>query len=88
MKSVEKRFYEMRDKYPLYSDFIVFCEAVCGQDFCKRRLSSWFGKLVPKSDWEGCPKNSVTKHLCQQNEKHLRRVVLEGKLPVGSRLLV
>jgi len=62
MKSVKRRFELYRNKYPYYSDFVIFGEATKGQNLSKAKVVNWFLKLVPGNDWKGCPLNQIIKH--------------------------
>ena len=73
MKSIKKRFDIMRDKYPNYSDFVVFGETVKDMNFDRDKLVKWFGKLVPKDDWVGCPEQTIIKHFLELTKKPLSR---------------
>ncbi|MEI9966404.1 MAG: hypothetical protein WDN67_01965 [Candidatus Moraniibacteriota bacterium] len=53
MKSVERRFREVKEKQPLWSSYLCFCEAVRDAGFEKQPISRWLNKLVEKDDYAG-----------------------------------
>ena len=51
MKSVESRFNEVSDRYPYWSSYICFFEAIKNQKFSKKIIRKWFYKLVDEDDY-------------------------------------
>jgi len=70
----------MKYKYPQQSDFMIFAEAVEGQEFDSSSVSRWFNRLVPKDDYIRCPGTRLIKHLYQLNGNHLRSTGFEAKM--------
>lgn len=68
----------MRCKYPDYSDFVVFGEAIRGMNLGRNPLVKWFGRLVPKDDWVGAPEQQIIKHFLGLTKKPLRELCSES----------
>lgn len=52
MRSIERRYKEIRRKHPAWSTYVCFAEAIAGQGFGDRAIHAWFNRLV---DPEDCP---------------------------------
>lgn len=63
MKSIERRFNNVRKKNINYSDYVCLAEAVLGQQFSRRRLYTYFKKLVSIDDYDGTDTNMLVRHL-------------------------
>jgi len=50
MRSIERRFIQMREKYPSHCSYIHFLRAIRGQNFSESSVRRWFHKLVDKDD--------------------------------------
>ena len=50
MKSILANFKAQKDNG--VSDYIKFYRAVAGKGFSRYSINEWFGKLVPKSDYQ------------------------------------
>ena len=51
MRSIERRYKRFSEKYPEWSSYCHFAEAIRGQKFAKRTIHFWFNKLVEKDDY-------------------------------------
>lgn len=63
MKSIERRFNNIKNRRPNWSSYICFAEAIKGQKITKDIISRWFGKLVEKDDYSKKDKKQLLKHL-------------------------
>ena len=63
MRSIQRRFSNIRDKNINLGDYIVFARAVKGQGFSKDMISRWFNKLVEKDDYDKKDKKALIQHL-------------------------
>lgn len=52
MKSIERRFCNIKKKNPYWSSYICFTEAVKGQKFSRPIIGKWFLRLVEKDDYD------------------------------------
>jgi hypothetical protein len=52
MKSIEKRFNHLKEKYPDWSSIVCFNEAILKQGFSEKSIYFWFSKLVDKNDYQ------------------------------------
>jgi len=67
MKSIRRRFDDVKEKNPYYSDYICFAFAIEGQKFTRKRLINWFNKLVDKDDYVRNERPQIIDHLCEIN---------------------
>jgi hypothetical protein len=63
MKSIERRFNNIKKDNPYWSSYICFAEAVKNQNFSKQTLHRWFNKLVDKNDYSRSDKRTILSHL-------------------------
>jgi hypothetical protein len=63
MKSIERRFKNIREKKDGWSSYTVFAQAVTGQKFSRDTLHRGFNKLVEKDDYVASEKKGVLAHL-------------------------
>jgi hypothetical protein len=56
---MREKFEELTEKYPNHSSFIVYVKAIKGTNFPKTQITSWFNKLVDKSDYDVSEKRSI-----------------------------
>ena len=63
MKSLERRFNNIKTRNPYWSDYICFAEAVKGQKFTRDILMRWFNKLVDKDDYAKRDKRKIITNL-------------------------
>lgn len=63
MKSLERRFNNIKKRNPLWSDYICFAEAVKGQKFSREAIRRWFNKLVDKDDYDRRDKRKLIMNL-------------------------
>jgi hypothetical protein len=73
MKSLERKFNEIRERNKNFSTYICFTKAIEGKKFNKRITYYWFKKLVDKDDYVGSEKMSILRHL-DYLSNHLRNV--------------
>ena len=63
MKSIERRFSNVKERNPSWSSYICFAAAVEGQRFGRQAIHRWFHKLVDKTDYMGGEKRGILEHL-------------------------
>ena len=63
MRSIQARFKQNEAKYPCWSSYIVFADAIWGQNFCRDRLTRHFNKLVDIGDYDKTEKKAIIKFL-------------------------
>ncbi|HAZ28560.1 MAG TPA: hypothetical protein DCY48_02160 [Candidatus Magasanikbacteria bacterium] len=63
MKSLERRYKNIAQKYTGWGSYICFAKAVTGQHFSRRAIQHWFNKLVDKNDYCKSDKAQLLKHL-------------------------
>ena len=63
MKSLERRFINISEKYPLWSSHTCFAEAVVYQRFSRSIIHRWFSKLVQRDDYARNEKRAILEHL-------------------------
>jgi hypothetical protein len=63
MRSIQARFKVVEKKYPGWSSYIAFADAIWGQGFCRDRLVRHFNKLVDIGDYEKEEKKAIIKFL-------------------------
>ncbi len=78
MKSLERRFNNIEEKFPFWSSFTCFAEAVREQGFSRSSLHRWFQKLVKKEDYSRKEKKALLGHL-DNLSKPARTPEIEGK---------
>ncbi|MDP1814521.1 MAG: hypothetical protein Q8K92_08760 [Leadbetterella sp.] len=59
MRSIERRFKNIAEKYPFWSSLTCFRRAIEGQGFKKRTLYLQFNKLVEKDDYDQKEKRNI-----------------------------
>lgn len=59
MRSIEKRFNEIREKNPCASSYICFCETIREKGFGQQTISRWFSKLVNSDDYDKSEKKEL-----------------------------
>lgn len=59
MKSLERRFQNIKKRNPLWSSYVSFAEAVSGQNFSKRIITRWFNILVPTEEYSTSAKKDL-----------------------------
>lgn len=74
MRSIEKRFNEIKGKTPCASSYICFCETIREKGFSQQTISRWFNKLVNPDDYDKSEKKEVIHFLWELS-----------KLPVDDR---
>ena len=83
MKSIERRFNNLRKKEPGWSDSPCFSMAVYCQRFSRQAIHRWFNKLVDKDDYASDEKRDILEGLVEATNT-LRTTKNEGKLPLGE----
>lgn len=79
MRSLQARFNQVSAKYPLWSSYICFAEAITSQRFSRSIIHRWFQKLVDKDDYARSEKRAVLEHL--ENLTNLpRKAEIEKKI--------
>ena len=63
MKSLERRFNNIKEKNPNWSSYLCFSSAIKGQSFNKQTIHRWFQKLVDKDDYARSEKRVILAHL-------------------------
>ena len=65
MKSLERRFNNITEKFPIHSAFSCFAQAVKGQNFSRKVVRKWFIKLVPKDDYSPDEATQLVSYLAE-----------------------
>lgn len=65
MKSIERRFNNIKKGNPYWSDYMCFAEAVMGRKFSRQIIARHFNKLVDKDDYDRKDKRSLLKQLTE-----------------------
>ncbi len=63
MRSIERRFNKISQKNQYLSSLVCFERAVKGQNFKKRTIRHWFGRLVEKDDYAQKDKRTILQGL-------------------------
>lgn len=63
MRSIERRYNNISEKYPEWSSYSRFAEAIRGQKFAKRTIHFWFNQLVEKDDYDQNEKRKILRQL-------------------------
>ena len=63
MRSLKARFNQTYKKYPLWSTYTCFAEAITSQRFSRSIIHRWFSKLVQKDDYARNEKRAILEHL-------------------------
>lgn len=63
MRSIHRRFIQIREDNPLLSDFICYSRSVDGQGFSRKVIMTWFNSLVDKNDYAQSDKKRLIEHL-------------------------
>lgn len=83
MKSLERRFESISERYPYWSPFTCFAEAVYKKGFSPIVIKRWFKKLIPSDDFESSEKKSLLLHLTSLSNP-VRRYENGVKNPPGE----
>ena len=65
MRTIERRFDTIRKKNEHWSDYVCLAEAIRGRNFTRRRIYTYFKKLVNKDDYEDADTNALVRFLHQ-----------------------
>jgi len=71
MKSIERRFEKIRNKYPDQSDYICFVEAITNQNFSRERIRRHFNNLINKNEYLQKEKRQILNHLYEANDPNV-----------------
>jgi len=63
MRSIERRFKIISQKYPFWSSLVCFRRAIEGQNFKKRTIRHGFLKLVEKDDYAPKEKMAILRDM-------------------------
>jgi len=63
MRSLQARFNQTYKKYPSWSTYTCFAEAITSQRFSRSIIHRWFQKLVDKDDYARNEKRAILEHL-------------------------
>lgn len=63
MRSIERRYKKFSKKFPEWSSYSRFAEAIRGQKFSKRTIHFWFNRLVEKDDYSENEKRKILREL-------------------------
>lgn len=75
MKSLERRFNQIRTQHPYWSTHLCFAKAVTNQHFTHAIILYWFNKLVDKDDYSTSDKREIIAHLEKLNtstDEHIK----------------
>lgn len=65
MRSINRRFIQIKEDNPLLSDFICYSRSVKRQEFSKKAIMKWFNLLVDKNDYAPTDKKRLIEHLVE-----------------------
>ena len=83
MKSIERRFYNLKKNEPYIGFHAYFLEAVRGQGLSRQAIHRWFNKLVDPEDYASDEKKGILEEL-EEATNTLRTTENEGELPLGE----
>ncbi len=63
MKSIERKFNNVKKDNPHWSSYICFAETVKNQNVNEQTLNRWFNKLVEKDDYSRSDKETILSEL-------------------------
>lgn len=63
MKSIQRRFEAIAQKYPDLSTYICFARTIRGGGFGKKSIRHWFGKLIDPNDYDRPDKITLIEQL-------------------------
>jgi len=63
---MKQQFEKLKEKYPNLSDCMIFVKMVEGKKITKFELRKWFDKLVPRTDYQGTPKEEIISWLIKE----------------------
>ena len=69
MKSLQRRFNNISQLNPYWSSYICFAEAIDGQNFSKKTITSHFKALIEKDDYDKRDKKGLIKNLLSLSQK-------------------
>lgn len=78
MKSLERRFNNIKDKKSNWGSYLCFAEAIKNQNFNKDIVRRWFNKLVKNDDFLKSEKKAILAHL-ENLTNPLKATEIEGK---------
>lgn len=80
MKSINRKFKNIKEKHPEWGSYIVLAETVYRSNFSKDRLARAFNALVDKEEYLKEEKKELLAYLYELN-KPLNRTKNDGKTP-------
>jgi hypothetical protein len=63
MKSIERRFENIKKKDNGWTSYICFAQTVSGQSFSEKIIRRYFNKLVDKNDYLSAEKKEIINYL-------------------------
>ncbi len=69
MRSIERRFTNLKEKNSNLGDCINFVKAIRGQNFSKDMISRWFNKLVDKNEYDASDKKALISQFMDASRK-------------------
>lgn len=69
MRSIERRFKNLKERNPSLGDCINFMKAVRGQNFGKDMIGRWFNKLVDKNEYDTSDKKALISQFVDASRK-------------------
>ncbi|MFH1509520.1 MAG: hypothetical protein ABIE68_05115 [bacterium] len=63
MKSLNRRFENLKKKNSNWSSYICFAETIINQEFHEQTVRRWFYKLVDKNDYYWKDRNALLRNL-------------------------
>jgi len=63
MRSVKRRFNQIRRRFPYWSSYLCFAEAIKDQGFSNRVVHYWFNRLVSRDDFSEEERLKILRHL-------------------------
>lgn len=59
MRSIERRYNEIKKKNPYWSSYICFCETIRNKRYGEQTVAQWFNKLVDIDDYDKKEKREI-----------------------------
>jgi len=69
MKSLERKFKEIKEKEPYMSDLMCFALASSLSVYSERTIRKWFNQLVSDTDYDLKDKRIIVRQLCGRSKR-------------------
>ena len=69
MRSLKRKFNNIKKYNPYWSDYVCFFEGIDNQKFSRPIIARWFNQLVDKSEYDKKDRNKLVRQLWQLSNK-------------------